>query len=72
MGPLDPSGREPARHSPLANPDRADTVLIRVRPSRARAGPARPVHLAFGHLYLGPRSLALSHHLICLTSPGPS
>jgi hypothetical protein len=35
----------PARHDPLANPGRTGTILIRVRPSRARAGPARPTHL---------------------------
>jgi hypothetical protein len=34
-----------ARYDPLANPDRAGTILIRAGTSRARAGPARPVHL---------------------------
>jgi hypothetical protein len=37
--------RGPARHDPLANPDRASTVLIRARPSHARARPAQPTHL---------------------------
>jgi hypothetical protein len=35
----------PARHDPLANMGQAGTILIRVGPSRARAGPARPAHL---------------------------
>ena len=34
-----------AQHDPLANPGRAGMVLIRVGPSRARAGPTRPAHL---------------------------
>jgi hypothetical protein len=35
-----------ARHDPLANPGRADTVLIRAEPSLAQAGTAR----SFRHL----------------------
>jgi hypothetical protein len=38
---------EPVRHDPLDNPGWADTILIRVGPSRARARSARPVHLDF-------------------------
>jgi hypothetical protein len=34
-----------ARHDPLANPGRADTVPIRVEPSRDRAGLAQLAHL---------------------------
>jgi hypothetical protein len=50
---INPAGRAwasleahgPARHDPLANPSRADTITIRAGSNRARAGLARPAHL---------------------------
>jgi hypothetical protein len=50
--------RGPARHGPLANPGRADTVLIRAGPSRARAGTARPAHL---DIYSWPHTAPTPH-----------
>jgi FAD/FMN-containing dehydrogenase len=44
--------RGPTWHDPLATPDRAGTVLIRVGSSRARTGTAR----SFGHLYMHAKS----------------